>query len=89
MSDRYGTLLRERMKISMSEPSDPFRPLNRRAGGRKTFLRTSGTDRRGRWIKRLWWNYKSDIGLFAWMIAALLAGVLAWICFDGVEQWFR
>lgn len=40
-------------------------------------------------LRRLWWNWSDDIGIFLWMVVALLIGSMAWLCFDGLERFFR
>lgn len=35
-------------------------------------------ERRKRWLRRLFYDWKDDLGLFFWMIAAFGIGVVAW-----------
>ena len=96
--DEYGSEFREAMKVSMKFPWTK-RPFY----GTKAETHAShrpGTNRRSRgfkalskriwWaIKRFWWHTSDAIGLMAWLVAALMVSVMAWMCFVGVESWFR
>jgi hypothetical protein len=89
--DRYGSEFREAMKTSMKLPwmKKPFYATN----AKDTTPHRTGIDRRSTGIlkrlRRIWWHWSDSLGLFLWLVAALLVSVMAWMCFVGAESWFR
>lgn len=83
MKDEYGSQVREENKEVMAEP---FRPLNRRID---PLLKVLREERRSQWVRRMWWNFRDDVGIVLWLIVAVFVIVMAWLAFAGGLEWLR
>jgi hypothetical protein len=84
MKDEYGSVLRESLKKSMEQPAK-FRPFTRKDDA-TNFIRT---ERRRRWLRRLWWHNSEWIKTCSLIVAWFGVCVGLWFLLNKTLGVFR